>query len=122
VPGAQCKVQEQRDTTRLALAAKDVRVVLLEAANPGKAAQSTLELVAVQHTEIGHANRQLAPRTHRRAKHEAVAGTVHRLQRVLFVVAGLKHEHVVLVVLVMPADAPQVRVVDVGRDDLAQKQ
>lgn len=41
--------------------AEYVGVVLLEATDPGEAGQGARELVTVEHPEVGHAERQLAP-------------------------------------------------------------
>ena len=95
--------------------AEDVRVVLLEAAHARQTVQRARQLIAVQHAKVGEAQGQLyesnrqetvtSVAVERMLEHEAVTGAVHGLQTVLRVVA-LEQEHVVLVVIGVPADAP----------------
>ena len=102
---------------QLVAAAEDVRVVLHEAPHARKPRQRAAELVAVKHAELGEAQRHLAVGAPLGAEHEAVTWTVHGLQRVLLLL-HFEHEHVLLVVLRVTADVPQLHVEDVGRGDL----
>ena len=94
-------------------------IVLLEAAHARQARQGAGEFVAVQHAKVGHADRQLPVRARAHVEHDAMAGAVHRLHRVLGAL-HVKAEHVFLVVLPMARALPELDVVDVGRDDLAE--
>ena len=85
---------------QLVAAAEDVRVVLHEAPHARKPRQRAAELVAVKHAELGEAQRHLAVGAPLGAEHEAVTWTV------------------LLVVLRVTADVPQLHVEDVGRGDL----
>lgn len=94
-----------------------MRVILLEATHTRQTSQRTACFVAMQHTKVGHTNRQLAVGTIAMRKHQAVTGAVHRLQCKLFLL-HIKGEHVLLVVLPVAGLLPQLDIVDVGRDDL----
>mmetsp|Transcript_24387 Transcript_24387/g.77250 ORF Transcript_24387/g.77250 Transcript_24387/m.77250 type:complete len:588 (-) Transcript_24387:95-1858(-) len=97
--------------------AKDVRVVLLEAAHAREAGERARELVAVQHAEVGHAEGQLAVGALAVLEHEAVARAVHRLEREGLPLA-VEHEHVLRVLSRVARGLPQLEVVHVRRDDL----
>ena len=55
-------------------------VVLLEAAHPCEAGQGAGQLIPMQNSEVGHAERQLLVGTRSVVENEAVARAVHRLQ------------------------------------------
>ena len=65
----------------LVLAAKDVRVVLLEPSHTGQSGQRSTELVPVQHAKVCVAHGEVAVAAQLRGKHDAVAGAVHGLER-----------------------------------------
>jgi len=73
----------------LARSAEDVPVVLMEASDAGEAAQGAGDLVAVQRAEIGVADGQVSVGALLPFKQQAVAGTIHRLEAVLLVLAYL---------------------------------
>eukprot|EP00760_Papus_ankaliazontas_P030251 PhM_4_TR468/c1_g1_i2/m.80221 len=99
--------------------AEDVRVVLLEATHADQTGEGAADLVAVQHTEVSHAHRKLAVRAGAHVEHEAVPGAVHGLERELLLL-DRRVEEVVLVLVVVTGDLPELRVVHVGRDDLLE--
>src|SRR5690606_26459441 len=101
----------------LILAAKDVGIVLAEAAYPREPVGGTCALIPVQATEIGHADRELAVAVPRAPEQHAVARAVHGLDPVLALV-DLAREHVVDVVVVVTAASKKLHVEDLGRDDL----
>jgi len=59
-----------------------VSVVLLEAAYPREASQSTAVLVSVQHPEVGYSQGQVFERARGVLEDKTVAGTVHGLHAV----------------------------------------
>ena len=59
--------------------AEDVSIVLLEPTHAGQSSQSTRQLIAVQRSKIGQAQRQLSPRSDTVVEYQAVAGAVHGL-------------------------------------------
>ena len=99
--------------------AKDVRIILLEAAHSRETREGTAELVAVQDAKVGEANRQLTVGPGAVLEHDAVTGAVHGLERKLLVL-GRQAEHVVLVVLPMARRLEELLGVDVGRHDLRE--
>lgn len=99
--------------------AEDVSVVLLETPDPREPSQSARQLVAMEHTEIGHTQGQLAPRSVAHVEHHAVAGAIHGFQRKRLLLRG-EGEHVLGVVLPVARGLPQFAVVDVGRDHLLE--
>mmetsp|Transcript_63967 Transcript_63967/g.164651 ORF Transcript_63967/g.164651 Transcript_63967/m.164651 type:complete len:517 (-) Transcript_63967:590-2140(-) len=114
------KAQGRRDLAAdLVLAAEDVRVVLLEAAHTSESGERPAQLVAVQHTEGGQAQRQLSIGARLAVEDNAVPWAVHRLQEP-FLALDLEAIHVLAVVLVVPRALEELRGVDVGRDDLVK--
>lgn len=112
--------QQLADLRRdLVLAAEDVPVVLrltshargylVEHVQPRESAQRTRVLLPVDGGELGVAQREVAVGARLRLVHEAVRGAVHGLEEHLLRPAGLHVEHVLLVVVVVAADAPEVR-------------
>mmetsp|Transcript_5603 Transcript_5603/g.14835 ORF Transcript_5603/g.14835 Transcript_5603/m.14835 type:complete len:354 (-) Transcript_5603:719-1780(-) len=97
--------------------AEDVCVILLEASHPREACESAGELIAVKHAKVSEAHRELAVGALAVLEHEAVAGTVHRLQPKLLPL-DVEKEHVLLVLGRVARRLPQLEVVHVGRDDL----
>ena len=86
-------------------------------AAPGKAMEGSAVLVTVQDAEVCHAERQLAVGPGAAVEHEAVARAVHGLEAKLLLL-DVDRKHVLLVVVRVAADLPQVKVVHVGRHDL----
>mmetsp|Transcript_47664 Transcript_47664/g.158892 ORF Transcript_47664/g.158892 Transcript_47664/m.158892 type:complete len:471 (-) Transcript_47664:421-1833(-) len=97
--------------------AKDVRVVLLEAAHAREAGERARELVAVQHAEVGHAEGQLAVGALAVLEEHAMGGAVHRLEAKLLPL-DVEQEHVLLVLGGVARRLPQLEVEDVWGDDL----
>ncbi len=113
------QVQAARDLSlKLVAATEDMSIVLHEASDSREASECAAELVAVQNPELCKAQRQFAVGPTLGAKHEAVAGTVHGLQGKLLLL-DLEHEHVLLVVLGVAADVPQLHVEDVWGGDFS---
>mmetsp|Transcript_6588 Transcript_6588/g.15853 ORF Transcript_6588/g.15853 Transcript_6588/m.15853 type:complete len:566 (+) Transcript_6588:515-2212(+) len=97
--------------------AEDVRVVLLKPPNPGEPVEGAAVLVAVEHAKVGHADGELAVGARAAVEDDAVPGAVHRLEAKLLLL-HVDGKHVLLVVVRVPADLPEVKVVHVGRHDL----
>ena len=99
--------------------AEDVGVILLEPPHPRQPCQSAGQFVPMEHSKVGHPKRQVLVGTCGLVKHDAVAGTVHRLQsESLFLNADL--EHVLSIVVPMARGLPQLGVVDVWTDNLGE--
>lgn len=90
-------------------------VVLDEPPDSSQTRQTSARLVSVQDTKLGHSEGKLLVGSVSRVKDEAVAGTVHRLKRKLFLV-DVHQEHVVLVVGVVAGLLPEIDV-EHGRGD-----
>mmetsp|Transcript_9667 Transcript_9667/g.21108 ORF Transcript_9667/g.21108 Transcript_9667/m.21108 type:complete len:277 (-) Transcript_9667:1172-2002(-) len=97
--------------------AKDVSVVLLEAAYAREPCERARELVAVENAEVAEANRQLAVRAQPSLEHHAVGGAVHWLEAKLLPLDG-EEEHVLLVLGSVPRCLPQLQIEHVRRDHL----
>ena len=111
------EIEQRRDLLLdLRRHAEYVRIVLHETPHAREARERTRRLVAVQDTELGHADGQFLVRAVARVEDETVAWAVHRLQRP-FLLLDVEREHVVLVVLPVAGCLPQLGVVHVGRDD-----
>ena len=94
--------------------AEDVGVVLSETAHARDSSERATQFVTMEHADVGHTYRQLAPRTRAILEHETVARTVHGLQAERFLL-HLDLEHIVRVMLPMTAAFPQFAVEHVGR-------
>jgi len=67
-------------------------------------------------SEFCHPDGQLLVATVARVEDQAVAGTVHGLERP-FLLLDVKDEHVVFVVLPVPGGLPELAVIHIWRDD-----
>jgi hypothetical protein len=94
-----------------------VRVVLLETTDTGETGESAGRFVAVENTEVGHADGELAVRAVAGGEDEAVRGAVHGLEGEGLLL-DVELEHVVGVVLPVTRRLPQLRVEHVRGDDL----
>ena len=104
--------RERRDfRLDLLLGAKYVAVVLGESSDAHDAVQSARGFVARAHAELAIAQRQLAIAVQALAVDQHVAGTVHRLDRVVALLR-LGGEHQLLVVFPMTGFLPQAAVED----------
>ena len=72
-----------------------------------------MDLIPVEDSEVGIANRQVPVAFLRHVKHETVSRTVHGLEAIL-AVFSLNEEHVFLVFEVVATDLPQLGVKQVG--------
>ena len=107
------EVRDVRDLLGdLVRADEEVRVVLRELADAEQAVQGALELVTVVKAGLGELERQIAIAARLVLVDEACAGTVHRLDRVVFLV-DLRRVHVGLVVVPVARGLPQ----SAGEDD-----
>ena len=59
-------------STHLVLPAEDVCIVLLEPPDSGQSRQGSAEFIAMEHTKVRHAQRELAVRTLAHRKHNTV--------------------------------------------------
>ena len=102
--------------------AEDVRVVLSEATSAHEPVYDAGKLVAVDGAELADPHRQIAVAAHVVVEDQHVAGAVHRLDGVLvdlaFALVDVEEVHVLAVEVVVPADLPDVGLVDVRRDGL----
>jgi len=73
----------------------------------------------MEHTKVGHAQRQLAPGSVTVIEDKTMSGTVHRLEGKLLLLC-FKGEHVLGIVLPMAGGHPQLGIVDVGRNDFLE--
>ena len=64
----------------LVLTAENVSIILLEASNSSQSSQRATRFVAMQNTKVGKTDRQLIVGTRLVIEHQAMTGTVHRLQ------------------------------------------
>ena len=96
---------------------EDVRVVLREAADAEQTVQRAGHLMAVDKTQLRHAQGQVAVGVRLVLINQHAAGAVHRLDGVILAVddSGV---HVVLVVIPVAAAVPELLVEDDGRGDL----
>jgi hypothetical protein len=113
------RLNKRFSLTHLVHSTEDVCIILLETTDSGKTRQGTRELVAVQHTEIGHPPWQVLVSDVRVGKDLAVSGAVHGLQAISLLL-DVKGEHVLLVVTPVTRDLPQIRLVHVGGHDLGE--
>ena len=100
-----------------------MRVVLGEGANPHQPMQRAGRLIAMDHTEFGHAQRQFAIRPQAVLENLDVARAVHRLDGEDALVLGLvtrrfRHEHVFAKPAPMAGGLPQRLVEKLRRVDL----
>ena len=107
----------------LLLGAEDVRVVLGEGAHAHQPVQRARRLVAVDHAELGHAQRQVAVGLQAVLEDLDVARAVHRLDREDPLVLGLfarrrRHEHVLAEPVPVARGLPQRLVEELRRVDL----
>jgi len=101
----------------LVCSTEDVSIVLLEPPHSSETRKGPVELVAMKDSKISHADRKIAIGVLHEAKHDAVAGTVHGLESMLFSWFLIDEEHVFLVLEVVTTHLPQLRIVDIGWDD-----
>ena len=87
--------------------AEDVGVVLAEGAHPEQAMQRARRLVAVDLAELGDPERQVAVALDAALEDLHVAGAIHRLDRVMPAVLGLRGEHVLAEGLPMARCLPE---------------
>ena len=85
--------------------AKDVRIVLHEAARPHQAVQGARRLVAMHGTELGHAQRQVPVALEPLVEQLDVSRAVHRLDCVLAVL-GLGGEDHLAELVPVPGSLP----------------
>mmetsp|Transcript_5240 Transcript_5240/g.11587 ORF Transcript_5240/g.11587 Transcript_5240/m.11587 type:complete len:214 (-) Transcript_5240:1390-2031(-) len=79
------KVKRSQDLIlNLILATVNVSIILLEATNTCKSRKCTAQLVTMQNSKVGKANRKVTVAANLARKHETVTGTVHRLHCPLF--------------------------------------
>ena len=97
--------------------AVDVRVVLREVAHAEEAVEHAAHLVAVHLAELGEAQRQVAVGAPAALVDEQAAGAVHGLHGERLLV-DLGEVHVVLVVLPVAAELPELAAQDLRRADL----
>ncbi len=90
-------------------------IVLLEPAYASQSGQCSMNLIAVEDSEISHAQRQVPVAFLGHVEHQAVAGTVHGLDPVLRGVR-VNEEHELPVLEIVPGYFPQLVVVDIRGD------
>ncbi len=84
-----------------------MRIVLRKLADAHQSHQRTGSLIAVDHAELGHAQRQVAVRLNALFVNQQAARTVHRLDAELFFVFGLARVVVRAVFVPMAGNLPQ---------------
>lgn len=77
-----------------------------------------MQLVSMQYSEISHSYRQIPIAVLHEVEHDAMAWAIHRFQPV-FLPVLVDEEDVLLVLEIVAALLPQLRVIDVGRNDFA---
>ncbi len=100
-----------------------MRVILRESARAHESVHDAAPLVAVDGAELEQTHRQIPVRAHAVAIDQQCTGAVHRLHRVVgglltFPLGDLEGEHIVLVVIPVPARLPHISLVDVRCTDL----
>lgn len=101
--------------------AENVRIVLLKSSHPREAGECPTEFISMQNSKVGESDRKLPVGVSLVLKDQAMARTVHRLEALGFnppLILILEEVKVLLVVLVVPRDLPQVNITKVWRDDL----
>jgi len=103
-------------------AAEDVGIILDETTDTSETMESTAELIAVKNTEFSKTEGQFTIAASTVLEHQAVTRAVHRLKSPhcirIIVTSDLEGEHVLLVVLPVAADLPELAHVDVRGHDL----
>lgn len=94
-------------------------VILLETTDTSQARESSREFVTMKNTKISETNRKLTVTSFLVAKHQTMAGTIHRLQGKLFLV-NLETKHVFLVLLSVAGLIPELQVEHVGCNDFGE--
>lgn len=92
-------------------------VVLLESSDPGKARESAVNFVSVQHSKISVSDGEVSPGPESGVEHETVSWAVHGLEPELSVLE-VDDEHVFLVLFPVSGDYPELTIVHIGTDDL----
>jgi len=93
-----------------------MRIILHKPSHSRQAGQRATRLVPVDDTKLRHTNWQLLITSITRVEDEAVARTVHRLERP-FLFLNVEDKHIFFVVLPVPRGFPQFGIIHVGGDD-----